>query len=114
MPCRGRARSLPRTRAATACNSQGVNARAHIDQGSQRHRHRRQQGIGRGIAKVFAAQGAKVTIAAQGEVALVRTCEALNAAGGRVRYAVCNVADWASVQAMVDDAAAAQDGLAAR
>jgi len=51
------------------------------------------KGIGRGIAKVFAAQGAKVTIAAQGEEALVRTCEALNAAGGRVRYAVCDVAD---------------------
>ena len=69
------------------------------------------KGIGRGIAKVFAAQGARVTIAAQGEAALAKTCEALNAAGGAVRYAVCNVADWTSVKAMVDGAAAAQGGL---
>jgi 3-oxoacyl-[acyl-carrier protein] reductase len=69
------------------------------------------KGIGRGIAKVFAAQGARVTIAAQGEPALAKTCEALNAAGGAVRYAVCDVADWTSVKAMVDGAAAAQGGL---
>jgi 3-oxoacyl-[acyl-carrier protein] reductase len=69
------------------------------------------KGIGRGIAKVFASQGAKVTIAARGEDALERTCEALKATGGRVRYAVCDVADWDSVQAMVGDAAAAQGGL---
>jgi 3-oxoacyl-[acyl-carrier protein] reductase len=69
------------------------------------------KGIGRGIAKVFAAQGAKVTIAARGEADLERTCEELRAAGGAVRYAVCDVGDWASVKAMVDGAAAAQDGL---
>ena len=69
------------------------------------------KGIGRGIAKVFAAQGAKVTIAARGEADLARTCEELRAAGGAVRYEVCDVGDWASVRAMVDDAAAAQDGL---
>lgn len=69
------------------------------------------KGIGRGIAKVFAAQGAKVTIAARGEADLRRTCDELNAAGGAVRHAVCDVSDWRSVEAMVDDAAAAQGGL---
>ena len=69
------------------------------------------KGIGRGIAKVFAAKGAKVTIAARGEEDLRRTCDELNAAGGTVRHAVCDVSDWRSVQAMVDGAAAAQGGL---
>ena len=44
------------------------------------------KGIGRGIAKVFAAQGAKVTIAACGEADLEQTCEELSAAGGAGRY----------------------------
>ena len=69
------------------------------------------KGIGRGIAKVFAAQGARVTIAARGETALKATCDELNAAGGTVRYALCDVADWASVRGMVDAAAEAQGGL---
>jgi 3-oxoacyl-[acyl-carrier protein] reductase len=69
------------------------------------------KGIGRGIAKVFAAQGARVTIAARGEADLEKTCAELKAAGGAVRYGVCDVADWDSVRAMVDDSAAAQGGL---
>jgi 3-oxoacyl-[acyl-carrier protein] reductase len=69
------------------------------------------KGIGRGIAKVFAAQGAKVTIAARGEEALRRTCDELNAAGGDVRLELCDVSDWDSVRAMVDSTAEAQGGL---
>ncbi len=69
------------------------------------------KGIGRGIAKVFAAQGAKVTITARGEEALKATCDELNAAGGQVRYELCDVSDWESVRAMVDSAAAVQGGL---
>lgn len=69
------------------------------------------KGIGRGIAKVFAAHGAKVTLAARGEEALQRTCDELNAAGGSVRHEVCDVSDWEGVRAMVDSAAAAQGGL---
>ncbi len=69
------------------------------------------KGIGRGIAKVFAARGARVTIAARGEEALRRTADELNAAGGRVRWAVCDVADWESVRRMVDEAAEVQGGL---
>lgn len=69
------------------------------------------KGIGRGIAKVFAARGARVTIAARGEADLRRTAEELCAAGGQVRWAVCDVSDWASVKRMVDEAAEAQGGL---
>lgn len=69
------------------------------------------KGIGRGIAKVFAAQGAKVTLAARGEEALRHTCNEFNAAGGSVRYEVCDVSHWDSVRGMVDSTAAAQGGL---
>ncbi len=69
------------------------------------------KGIGRGIAKVFAAQGAKVTIAARGEADLKKTADALNAAGGQVRWTACDVADWDSLRDMVDEAAGAQGGL---
>lgn len=69
------------------------------------------KGIGRGIAKVFADQGAAVTIAARGEEDLKTTAAELSADGGRVRYAVCDVGDWDSVKAMVDEAAALQSGL---
>jgi 3-oxoacyl-[acyl-carrier protein] reductase len=69
------------------------------------------KGIGRGIAKVFAERGAQVTIAARNEADLRRTADELNAAGGRVRWATCDVSDWESVRSMVDEAAAAQGGL---
>ena len=69
------------------------------------------KGIGRGIARVFAATGAKVTLASRGEEALKTACEELNAAGGNVRYEICDVSDWNSVRAMVDSTAAAQGGL---
>jgi 3-oxoacyl-[acyl-carrier protein] reductase len=66
------------------------------------------KGIGRGIATVFARQGAKVTITARGE-------EALRAAAGEisgdVRHEVCDVTDWDSVRAMVERTAKAQGGL---
>lgn len=66
------------------------------------------KGIGRGIATVFARQGAKVTITARGEEALKA---AANEIDGDVRYEVCDVADWASVKAMVDSTVQAQGGL---
>lgn len=66
------------------------------------------KGIGRGIATVFARQGAKVTIAARNEADLKAAASEID---GDVRYAVCDVADWDSVKAMVDEAADAQGGL---
>lgn len=66
------------------------------------------KGIGRGIAAVFARQGAKVTIAARDEAPLKAAASELE---GDVRYAVCDVSDWASVKAMVNVTAEAQGGL---
>lgn len=66
------------------------------------------KGIGRGIATVFARQGAKVTITARGEEALKAAAAEIE---GDVRYEVCDVSDWASVKKMVDSTAAAQGGI---
>ena len=59
------------------------------------------KGIGRGIAEVFAAQGARVMIAARGAEAAQDTVDAIKAAGGTAAWHATDVADWDSVQAMV-------------
>lgn len=66
------------------------------------------KGIGRGIATVFARQGAKVTIAARGEESLKTAAAEIE---GDVRYEVCDVSDWTSVKSMVDSTARAQGGI---
>lgn len=66
------------------------------------------KGIGRGIATVFARQGAKVTIAARGEESLKTAAAEIE---GDVRYEVCDVSDWTSVKSMVDSTASAQGGI---
>ncbi|GGG74421.1 3-oxoacyl-(ACP) reductase [Salipiger pallidus] len=59
------------------------------------------KGIGRGIAMVFARQGAKVMIAARGEAAAKATVAEIEAAGGTAAWHATDVADWDSVQQMV-------------
>ncbi|WP_095588958.1 3-oxoacyl-ACP reductase FabG [Actibacterium ureilyticum] len=59
------------------------------------------KGIGKGIAQVFAAQGAKVMIAARGAGAAKDAVAEIEAAGGTAAYCLTDVADWDSVQAMV-------------
>lgn len=66
------------------------------------------KGIGRGIATVFARQGARVTIAARNEDDLKQAASEID---GDVRYEVCDVSDWESVKKMVDSTAGAQGGL---
>ena len=66
------------------------------------------KGIGRGIATVFARQGAKVTITARGEEALKLAAAEID---GDVRYELCDVSDWASVQSMVANVIKAHGGL---
>ena len=66
------------------------------------------KGIGQGIAAVFAKQGAKVTLAARGEEALK---DAVNKIQGDVRYEICDVSDWKSVNEMVNSVADAQGGI---
>ncbi|MCB2426805.1 3-oxoacyl-ACP reductase FabG [Methylophaga pinxianii] len=60
------------------------------------------KGIGKGIASVFARQGANVMIAARGETAAKETVDEINAAGGTAKYYLCDVADWEQVQALVE------------
>lgn len=69
------------------------------------------KGIGRGIAKVFAAQGAKVTIAARGEEAGKVACDEINAAGGSASFQACDVSDWDSMRRMVDAVASANGAV---
>jgi 3-oxoacyl-[acyl-carrier protein] reductase len=69
------------------------------------------KGIGRGIAKVFAAQGAKVMIAARGKDASEAVLAELRGAGGTAEAVACDVADWDSVQAMVKATEAAFGGV---
>lgn len=66
------------------------------------------KGIGRGIATIFARQGAKVTIVARNEAELKAAAKEIE---GNVRYAVCDVSDWDSVKTMVDGTAEAQGGV---
>jgi 3-oxoacyl-[acyl-carrier protein] reductase len=66
------------------------------------------KGIGRGIATVFARQGARVTITARGAEALKAAAAGIE---GDVRWETCDVSDWESVKAMVDSTAAAQGGV---
>ncbi len=66
------------------------------------------KGIGRGIATVFARQGAAVTITARGEEALQKAASEIE---GNVRYEVCDGSDWPSVETMVARVVAAQGGL---
>jgi 3-oxoacyl-[acyl-carrier protein] reductase len=66
------------------------------------------KGIGQGIADVFARQGAKVTLVARGEDALKAAAEKIE---GNIRYEVCDVSDWKSVEKMVHSTAEYQGGV---
>jgi len=69
------------------------------------------KGIGKGIARTFAAHGAKVMIAARGEEAAQAAVEEIRKAGGTAESCRCDVADWDSVQAAVRAAADAFGGI---
>lgn len=69
------------------------------------------KGIGKGIARVFAAKGARVTVAARGEEAAKAAADEIVSAGGEARHCVCDVADWDSVRATVASAADAFGGV---
>lgn len=59
------------------------------------------KGIGKGIAQVFAKQGAKVMIAARGEEAGKAAAKQMSDAGGTAEFCQCDVSDWDSVQNMI-------------
>ncbi len=57
-------------------------------------------GIGRETARRLAARGAKVVVAARSEAGLASLVEEITAAGGQAAYAVCDVVDFAQVDAV--------------
>ena len=59
------------------------------------------KGIGKGIARVFAAQGAHVMVVARGVDDAAATVEDLRAAGGTAEMFAADIADWSAVRAMV-------------
>ncbi len=59
------------------------------------------KGIGKGIARVFARQGARVMLVARGEADTARAVAEIRADGGTAELFSCDVADWAAVQRMV-------------
>ena len=60
------------------------------------------RGIGRGIARSFAASGGRVMLAARNEADLDTAIEDITKAGGTARGMACDVGDWASVQRLVE------------
>ncbi len=59
------------------------------------------KGIGKGIARVFARQGANVMLAARGEQDLLATVEELKNENSNVSYCLTDVTSWDSVQALM-------------
>jgi 3-oxoacyl-[acyl-carrier protein] reductase len=69
------------------------------------------KGIGRGIARVFGAQGANITIASRGEEAAGVACDEINNNGGTASFHHCDVSDWDSMRSMVDSVANKNGGI---
>jgi 3-oxoacyl-[acyl-carrier protein] reductase len=69
------------------------------------------KGIGKGIARVFAAQGAKVMIAARGEEAAQAAVDEITASGGTAAYTLTDVCNWDQMQALVTATEKAYGGV---
>lgn len=69
------------------------------------------KGIGKGIARVFARQGAQVMIAARGEEAAKATVEEFKAEGWTADYRLTDVTDMAAIETLVADTETAFGGL---
>lgn len=59
------------------------------------------KGIGKGIAKVFAAQGANIMIVSRGKDAASQVVEEITDSGGKAAYTQCDVSNEEQVEAMV-------------
>ena len=68
-------------------------------------------GIGAGIAKRLAAQGAKVALVGRTLEKLETTARAIREAGGEARCNACDVRDYAALEAAVNEAAGAFGAL---
>lgn len=65
------------------------------------------RGIGRGIARVFARAGARLTIAALEPQEIADAVREMQGLGAEARGVTCDVTDFEAVQAMIDGAQAA-------
>lgn len=59
------------------------------------------KGIGKGIARVFAAQGANVMIAGREQATAAQAADELSGLGGEVRYCAADVSSWDDVQRLI-------------
>jgi NAD(P)-dependent dehydrogenase (short-subunit alcohol dehydrogenase family) len=64
-------------------------------------------GLGRSMALHFASLGAEMFVVGRREEPLKGTCEEIRKAGGEASYAICDVRDFAAVEAAADQAVAA-------
>ena len=62
------------------------------------------QGVGRGIALVFAREGAKVVVAEVNPDTARAVADEIGQAGGKALAVVCDVGDEKQVRSMVDEA----------
>ena len=68
-------------------------------------------GIGAGIAKTFARHGAKVALVGRTAAKLEAVASEIRGAGGEASTHACDVREYASLEAAVNDAAAKHGGL---
>lgn len=68
-------------------------------------------GIGKGIARVFGKQGAKVLVVARTQEAIASTAEEINAAGGTASACVGDVSSWEDMQKVAVTAAERHGGI---
>ena len=68
-------------------------------------------GIGKGIAQVFAGQGARVLVVARSRDKIEATAAAINDGGGRASAFVADVTSWEDMRAMAAAAAERHGGI---
>ena len=69
------------------------------------------RGIGKGMAKLFAAHGARVMVVGRSEAEAAATAKSIRDAGGTAEACRCDIADWSMVEAMVEATVAAFGGV---
>jgi 3-oxoacyl-[acyl-carrier protein] reductase len=84
---------------------------AEFDRGPFGHCHRCQRGIGKGIAKVFAAKGARVLIVARNIGPAKATANEIRAAGGNASAFAADVSSWADARRVAAEAKAQFSGI---
>ncbi len=69
------------------------------------------KGIGKGMARVFASNGARVLVVARDQAAAQKCADELKAAGGQAAAVSADVTKWADMQRMADTAVKQHGGI---